>query len=354
MMLQRNLTMRNFRVALRTCLPAAGVAGIVLALLITGMAEPAHSQERRQIGVFALRPGTGSYGFSQVLADLVNKYSKSVTLHLRTTSGAAEHLRIMTTKPQERTSNIFTAELVTVLWAQKGVEFYKEPYGGTRAISLFSNATLALASYDRNIRTKDDLIGKRIMAYPRFFSAGRIVEVLVKDVWKIGDRVTLSHGLPTAVVRALGDRTVDVGQVDVEGMPGGPWHVGEELNQLQILKPGTYFMGFTPEDFKAASKVLGVDLPSDVVTPGSYGPNQKEPIRGIVSALFWAADASMDPDIVYEITRILHERVQEFNQAYPSSLLTREKMAALNMTADFFHPGAVKFYRKAGVPIGLK
>ncbi|MBI2091253.1 MAG: hypothetical protein HYT78_21355 [Deltaproteobacteria bacterium] len=346
--------MTRLRVDSMIPLPAALVGGVMVVLLVAASGEPAQAQERRQIGVFALRPGTGSYGFSQVLADLVNKYSKSVTLHLRTTSGAAEHLRIMTTKPQERTSNIFTAELVTVLWAQKGVEFYKEPYAGTRAISLFSNATLALASYDRNIRTKDDLIGKRIMAYPRFFSAGRIVEALVKDVWKIGDRVTLSHGLPTVVVRALGDRTVDVGQVDVEGMPGGPWHVGEELNQLQILKPGIYFMGFTPEDFKVASKVLGVDVPSDVVSPGSYGPNQKEPIRGIVSALFWAADASMDPGIVYEITRILYERVQELNQAYPSSVLIRDKMAALNMTADFFHPGAATFFKKVGVPIGLK
>lgn len=346
--------MTQVRLIARSCLPATAAAGIIIVAMIAVSALPVEGQERRQIGVFALRPGTGSYGFSQVLADLVNKYSKSVTLRLRTTSGAAEHLKIMATKPEERTSNIFTAELVTVLWAQKGVEFYKEPYAGTRAISLFSNATLALASYDRNIRTKDDLIGKRIMAYPRFFSAGRFVEALVKDVWKIGDRVTLSHGLPTAVVRALGDRTVDVGQIDVDGMPGGPWHVGEELNQLQILKPGIYFMGFTPEDFKAASKVLGVDLPSDVVSPGSYGPNQKEPIRGVVSALFWAADASMDPGIVYEITRILYERVQELNQAYPSSLLTRDKMAALNMTADFFHPGATKFYKKTGVRIGLK
>jgi TRAP-type uncharacterized transport system substrate-binding protein len=333
---------------------ATALLGIMIVLLVAASCGPAQAQERRQIGVFASRPGVGSYGFSQVLADLVNKYSKSLTLHLRTASGAAEHLRIMATKPEERSSNIFTAELMTVLWAQKGIEFFKNPYGGARAISLFSNATLALASYDRNIKTKEDLIGKRIMAYPRFFAAGRFVEVLVKDVWKIGDRVTLSHGLPTAVARALGDRTVDVGQVDVDGMPGGPWHVGEELNQLQILKPGIYFTGFEPEDFKAASKVLGVDVPSDVVAPGSYGPNQKEPVRGVVNALFWAADASMDPGIVYEITRILYEHVQELNQSYPSSLLTRDKMAGLSVTPDFFHPGATKFYKKMGVPIGLK
>ena len=354
MMLQRNLTMRNFRVASKTRLPAARVVGIILALLIAGIAEPAHSQQRRQIGLYAARPGTGSYGFSLALANLVNKYSKSVTLHLRSASGASEHLRIMTQQPAERASNLFTAELVTVLWAQKGIEFFKEPYAGTRAISLFSNATLVLATYDRNIKSKNDLIGKRIMAYPRFFSAGRFVEVLVNDVWKIGNRVTLSHAFPTAIARALGDGTIDVGQVDADGMPGGPWHVGEELNQLQILKPGLYFMGFTLEDFKAAAKVLQVDLPSDVVTPGSYGPNQKDPLRGIVSALFWAADASMDPDVVYEIARILYEHLQEFNQAYPSSVLNRERMGALNTTADFFHPGAATFYKKVGVPIGLK
>ena len=338
----------------RSRVPATVVGAIMIVALFAASALPAQGQERRQIGVFATRPGMGSYGFSQVLANVVNKYSKSVTLQLRTTSGSTENLKIMATKPQERASNLFTAELVTVLWAQKGVEGFKEAYSGARAISLFSNATLVLASYDRNMKSKNDLVGKRIMAYPRFFSAGRFVEVLVKDVWKIGDRVTLSHAFPTAVARALGDGTVDLGQGDVDGMPGGPWHVGEELSQLQTLKPGLYFMGFTPEDFQAASKVLKVDVPSDVVAPGSYGPNQKEPIRGVVSALFWAADASMDPDIVYEITRIIHERVDEINQSYPSSQLTRSKMGALHVSADFFHPGAVKFYRNTGVRIGLK
>lgn len=72
--------------------PVALVGAMMLVFLVAAGSVPAQSQERRQIGVLALRQGTGSYGFSQALADLLNKYSKSVTLQLRTTSGATEYL----------------------------------------------------------------------------------------------------------------------------------------------------------------------------------------------------------------------------------------------------------------------
>lgn len=343
--------MRLRRIAL--CSTTVGMVVLLIGLLST----PAQSQlapKKREFGLYAARPGTGSYGFSLVLATLVNKYSKSLTLRLRTASGSSEHLRIMTKEPAARRSNLFTVELVTMLWAREGIKFFKQPYTGGRAIGLYSNATLILATYDEKIKTPNDFVGKRIMAYPKFFSAGHFVEVLVKNVWKIGDRVTLSHGFPTAVTRALGDRTVDIGQVDVDGMPRGPWKQGEELSQLQVLKPGLHFIGFTEEDFKAASKIMKVDLPSDMVSPGSYGPNQKEPLRGVVSTLFWGADESMDPDVVYEVTRILYEHIDELNASYPSSLLTRKKMAAINVSENLFHPGAAKFYKEMGIKIGLK
>lgn len=336
---------------------------LILMLLVTmafgaALLPAAESEKgaktKREVGLLGARPGTGSYGFSQALTALVDRHSQWLTIHLRTASGATEHLRIMTEEPKERAANLFTSELLTFLWAREGIEYFKQSYKGARAIALFSNATLVLSTYDANIKGKDGFVGKRIMAYPKFFSSGRFVDVIFNDVWKIGDKVTLSHGFPAAGIRALGDGTVDAAQVDVDGMPGGPWKPGEELSQLQVLKPGLYFVGFSDADFEAASKVLKIPLPAEVISPGSYGANQTEPIRGIDAALFWAADEEMDVDVVYEVTKIIYEHIDELNASYPSSLMTRKQMAALRLPKDLFHPGALKFYEEVGVPVGVK
>jgi uncharacterized protein len=142
--------------------------------------------------------------------------------------------------------------------------------------------------------------------------------------------------------------------VDVDGMPGGPWKPGEELSQLQVLKPGLHFVGFSDADFEAASKVLKIPLPGEVVAPGSYGPDQKKPIRGVDAALFWAADQELDAAVVYEITKIIYEHIDELNASYPSSLMTRKQLAALRLPRELFHPGALKFYEEVGVPVGVK
>ena len=77
-------------------------------------------------------------------------------------------------------------------------------------------------------------------------------------------------------------------------------------------------------------------------------------MRTFASPLFWAADKAMDAEVVYEVTRVLYQHMDEFNQSYRPSMLTRDQMAALSFTEDLFHPGAVRFYREMRVPIGLK
>ena len=85
--------------------------------------------------------------------------------------------------------------------------------------------------------------------------------------------------------------------------------------------------------------------------PATY-PNQantSDPL-GVYWKQYWVARADVDEQIVYEVTKALFERIDDLHQAH-SSAKTVTIENALDDIKIPLHPGAIKYYKEAGIDI---
>lgn len=70
------------------------------------------------------------------------------------------------------------------------------------------------------------------------------------------------------------------------------------------------------------------------------------PVLGVMNLL--VVNASMDEQLAYDITRVLHEHQSELAAIHPEARNLKLESAARNSPAAF-HPGALRYYREKGV-----
>jgi TRAP transporter TAXI family solute receptor len=102
------------------------------------------------------------------------------------------------------------------------------------------------------------------------------------------------------------------------------------------------------EGIEAMIEKLPYYAPSTI--PQSFYPqalNEMDvPTVGVKATL--VTSASVDPDIVYVITREIFEHLEDFKSLHPAyEVLTRENM--LRGLSAPLHPGAVRYYRQSGL-----
>ena len=65
-----------------------------------------------------------------------------------------------------------------------------------------------------------------------------------------------------------------------------------------------------------------------VVPAGALGPKQPKAVQGYMHSLSWWADKEMDEEIVYEITRMIYEFADKFEEYAGSGSGTIESSGA--------------------------
>ncbi|MFH0914268.1 MAG: TAXI family TRAP transporter solute-binding subunit [Chloroflexota bacterium] len=304
--------------------------------------------------LWSFTAGSITYLMAFAEAEIINKYSTWLRAEAVETAGSGKHITDMTSKPELRKNVLFQAPDSSVVAASNGVWPFEKPYQGARAVVVFSDSTMFWATYDKNIKTKDDFKGKRVMYQAKAVSSGLGFDYLLKDVWKIGDTVKISYGDFNAAARALRDGVADIVQESANGL-GDVWDLGPIPAQLAAEKPGFRPVSIPAEDILAVNKVSGYLFHPVTYKPGQLkGMEYSEPFTGLANMLAFWADESMDPEVVYEFVRIIYERADEVKARFAGSYLTKNNMAMIPVAENLFHPGALKFYKERNVPIGMK
>jgi TRAP transporter TAXI family solute receptor len=82
------------------------------------------------------------------------------------------------------------------------------------------------------------------------------------------------------------------------------------------------------------------------VPAGSYpGVDAAVPVLGVMNLL--VVNASMDEQLAYDITRVLHERQPELAAIHPEARNLKLESAVQNSPAPY-HPGALRYYKEKG------
>jgi TRAP-type uncharacterized transport system substrate-binding protein len=87
---------------------------------------------------------------------------------------------------------------------------------------------------------------------------------------------------------------------------------------------------------------------------GSLGPTQPEPLGTMGQESFWMAGPEMREDVVYEVVKQAVEHVDQFGLYHVmGKTMTRDNVGLMFRSAPGrYHPGAAKYFKEAGIPIG--
>ena len=166
-----------------------------------------------------------------------------------------------------------------------------------------------------------------------------ILSNLGLDLEKTYDLVHLGYG-PSG--DALQNGTVE-GISTPAGVP-----VGAVTKTFAAMKGDVALLDFTDEQMKAANG--GLNLWTRYVIPAGTYPNQHKDVNTIAQPNFLAVRADADEEAVYKITKTIYENLP-FLQSIHKATLAMNLEAATDGLPMPLHPGAVRYYKEAGLDI---
>jgi len=211
-------------------------------------------------------------------------------------------------------------------------------------------------SYNPDIRSCKDLIGKRVSLWPRGSAFNAFGEALFK-AWRMRDKVKISYHSPRAFKDLLQTGAVDAILVNAgsQRADGGLNTSGYLIPLLQAKK--SYMVHIQKEDIKALNQQNPWKVWWRVTPKGALAGGYPLQDTGVlaVSAGIWCWDTA-DADVVYELVKFLDEKAGEWIKRTRGDPMGGQHMAEHRpaLTEDIVHPGALKYYKEKGYKIGGK
>ena len=312
----------------------------------------AETKKPYKIEIYTYKVGTFTYAAGVALAELINKNSTWLKATALEAAGATVTSRIVATEPAMRKK---VMGFMVRYEPEVGYPPFKKSYSGIKDISVIGFVANGLVTLDSKIRTVHDLAGKKV-GLGSSPSVAR-VDLPKAAIMKTGIKnIKFSeHGFVDGV-RALADGLIDAlltggFMVNAKPVKFGP---NPAMNELMTTKK-VYFCSFDRALYDAArSELKSPNLFTNysyVIPPGGY-KGQTEPYVTQGGAITWSCDRAMPDEVVYEITRVMAENAGKFKDYHPlGRSITPQNMAKLT-SEEVVHPGALKYYKEQGIPIG--
>lgn len=172
--------------------------------------------------------------------------------------------------------------------------------------------------------------------------------------YQIIEPVVQSHGLEMSAIQAAGGvmETMDYGgeiqafqdgRLDVGFFSGGiPYGLLQQIER----SPGFTVMGLDEAALAKLQEILP-GMGSTTIPAGTY-VNQEADVVVPYYVNQLVASVNTDEELVYQVTRIMHEQYAKFHGLFPGS----EEIDAVDplaFNAVPLHPGAERYYREIGV-----
>ena len=223
-------------------------------------------------------------------------------------------------------------------FANKGEDGWEKPYEIRAVATLAPNVGIFVTTKNSGIKTIADLKGKRVVVGP----SGAGFEYFLRPLLEAhGVSYDDFDDLPGNYF-AAGDMIAD-GKADAAFMGGAtPIPAVTQLCSTQDVE----FIKFdadAPEKLKKYPFYF--TLP---VKAGAYSDLDEDLVGINVGNMHLITHANVDEDLVYNLTKILYENRAEVAEQHPAGKALNPKNVILN-TGIPFHPGAIKFYKEAGI-----
>lgn len=316
------------------------LAGALFTILAVVASAPAPGAQKKFITISSARPGGSWYISGAGWAEMLNKYIPGLEAKVEQSGGGVQNNKLVSDGATELGISVGPLSVQAVQGTGPFAKTGKLP-NIRLLINRFSTGVLQFAALESSgIKTVCDLKGKRVALGPA--GGGGIPAAIVafeacgfglKDI--TASYMSYEQGKDELVDRNL-DACLSYAAVPVPALkalevtPAAKWRLlplpGEKAAEIERKIPG-YIRYVIP--------AAAYGRPADIVTIGT--PN------------ILIVNKDVPDDLVYQITKVTVGRLEEFRKIEPTHTEMTKENAAKAFPGLVFHPGAVRYYKEAGL-----
>lgn len=326
--------------------------GVLLVVFLAVYCAGARAAETTTLRVKVSPSGSGPYNAFATIQTHMAEFSKTLRLRVEETPGFNFNVKYMASHPDEFRNTIFGTGSVLNWAASVGAKpFYPQALpvmNEFRAVLVLGLTFNVWVTQDKNIRTPEDFPGKRIGIGLLTQNEWGMHQRMLLDTWGMTSKLASLDTLgPGQNIDALLDGRTDVGTLfGLTSADGSITVVTGPHRKLEASNRDWHYVQ-VPRELTARS-----NAPFRVVTyaPNTL-PNQPDELTTFGDLLMLSAHVSMPDDAVEEFVRVFVEHNEQIKN-YHGFLkpLTNDTMAYMaSEKPDFFHPGAIRAFKKLGV-----
>jgi TRAP transporter TAXI family solute receptor len=302
------------------------------------------------VGIASGQPGSLGHNTGQAVAKIANQEA-GITARTQPLAGTSAYVPLINRGEME----FGFANAVEVDYAVSGTGNWEgKPNPNLRLVGMmFPLRTGLMAPADLNLKTIADLKAKAgELRIASEYTASTIIRYYIMGALANGGmtydnfkKVPVSNFVKG--IQALGDGLVDVSLVSLNS------GAGKKANAQLSGRGGLQYISMDNsaegqklfKDFLPAASIVSMKANPNI--PGLIGPAN---IVEIPWMMFTYADAP--EDLVYRITKAVAENNAKLGEAFGA--FKRAKVAKMAPQSDVvdYHPGALKYYKEAGIAIG--
>src|SRR5262245_52636256 len=292
--------------------------------------------DKTAVSLGTATPGGGFPVYGQAVADTINEVDATLDVRPRNTKGSTENVPLLE-------AGSIDLALVQGEVAHEALSGVGRPPADLRVLAaMYSTPGMFVVRADSPYRAIEDLRGKPVA----WGAQGSGLVVLARYVLD-GLGLDRDRDFQPVFLERAGDGPAMV----QDGRVAALWGGGAGWPGFTAVARGPAGARFIAPDAAGIARILGAHafLKPLTIAAGSY-PGQNAPIPSVGSWSFIMTRASLPNDVGYRLARALHRGEAKLAAELPQA---RETTAANTVAAaprpELIHPGALRYFREAGL-----
>lgn len=293
---------------------------------------------KRQFISMGTAPVGGAFPIvGQAICDVLNQHKGTIDWKLSSkgTKGSQENIRRL----QQNELELGMSNAAISYFAARGEAGWNEKYDIRAIATLAPNVAMFIARADSGIQSIADLKGKRVITGP----AGAGFQMFVEPI-------LVEHGLTWNDITSLNATQSDSVDQLADGSADAAFLGGAVPTSSISQAASTFDLHFIPFD-EAVRQTLIEKYPffhSATIPAGTYKGLDKDFLGLNVGSMHLITAAAQDEELIYQITKTIWEYRDEIAEQHPAGKAINPANVARNTGIDY-HPGAIRFYKEAGI-----
>lgn len=293
--------------------------------------------DRHFISIGTAPPGGAFYAVGGAIADVLNNNAgdREWRVTAESTGGSMENIRRLDSGDIQ----LAISNASITYFAVRGEEGWEKAYPARAVMTMFPNIAMFITKADSGIKSLADLKGKRVSVGPEGAGFEYFVRPLLNAHGVTFDDFEDVYAGQQQCVDLLGDGSIDAAFLG-GGVPTASITSAAASMDILLIPFGEQEKQQLVEDYPFFEFAT---------IPAETYRGQDEPFEGLnVGSAHFITHADVDEELVYAVTKAAYENRAQIAERHAAG----KAINATNVVKDTgteFHPGAVRYYKEAGL-----